>query len=78
VQEVEKVYDLLNGEGGPGLLTITEGSVGDKDFLGRGDGDDFMVKIDATDLLIGEDIPLQVGFVYILQDVPPEFGVLVI
>jgi hypothetical protein len=58
MQEVEEIDDLLHGKGGTGLLAIPKGRISNKDFFGRGDGDDFVVEIDPTDFIVGENIAL--------------------
>ena len=78
VEEIKKVDDLLDGEGGAGLLSVPKRGIGDETVGGGRNRKNFVVKIDPANLVIREDRPLQVGFRHILQGVAPKPGMLMI
>jgi hypothetical protein len=78
MEKIKNFKDLVQGIRGPGLLTVSEGGIGYPEFIAGIDGDELMVKIYPANLVVGKDIPLEIGFRDIDQFVFPEMGVLVV
>ena len=69
----EEIDDLLDRVRRPGLLTVTEGGVGNENVFRGVDRDDLVVEIDPAYLVVWEDLLLEIGLVNVDQVVPPEF-----
>jgi len=78
VEEIEKIDDLPDGEGGSGLLSVPERGIRYETVGGGGNRKNFVIEIDPANLIIRENRPLQVGFRHILQGVAPKPGVFMI
>jgi hypothetical protein len=62
VKQVEKVNNLFNRIGRPGLLPVSKGSIGDEDLLRRIDEDKLVVKLHPAHLIVRKDMPVKIGF----------------
>ena len=78
VEEIKKVDDLLDRKRRSGLLSVPKRGIRDEPVGGRGDRENFMVKIDPANFVVRENRALQVGFRHLLQGVAPKSGVFMI
>ena len=62
MEHVEEIDDLLHRIRRPRLLPVPEGRIRDEDLFRRIDEDKLVVELHPADFVIGEDIPVEVGF----------------
>jgi hypothetical protein len=60
MNHIIEVDDLLNRIGGPGLLPISKGRIGDEDLFGRIDEDKFVIEFYPANLFVWKDVPVEV------------------
>ena len=69
MQIIENGYNLLSGIGCPGLLSVTEGSIRNKDILGHIMRNNTIIKRNLGNLGIRKHIPEHIRTIHIIQNV---------
>ena len=67
VEQVVDAGDLLDGVRGAGLLAVAEGGVGDEHGISRAGDEKRIIKFDAADMRIWENVAVQFGFDAVVQ-----------
>ena len=74
MEQFVDMHHLLRGIGRSGLLSVTEGGIGNEDIFGHIFRDTPIIECDLRRFRVGEHFPEQLGLLYVLQ--PVDIGIL--